>query len=119
MTILRLLGAAFIGVAAAAAHAQNASSAADHAAHHPAAASGTSAARPITDGEVRKIDQAQGKLTLKHGPIQNLDMPAMTMVFKVADPKMLQGLKEGDKVRFRAELVSGALTVMAIEQAAR
>ena len=69
------------------------------------------------DGEVRKIDKAQGKLTLKHGPIANLDMPGMTMIFKVADAKMLDDVKEGDKVRFSADRVNGALTVTAIEVA--
>ncbi len=79
----------------------------------------SAAGKPMTDGEVRKIDKEQGKLTLKHGPIANLEMPAMTMVFKVADPKMLDGLKEGDKVRFVAERVGGAITVTAVEPAAR
>ena len=88
-------------------------SAADHAAHHPSAAA--SAASPNTDGEVRKVDKDQGKLTLRHGPIVNLDMPAMTMVFKVADPKMLEAVKPGDKVRFAADNIGGALTVTAIE----
>jgi Cu/Ag efflux protein CusF len=85
-------------------------SGADHAAHHP-----STAAAPQSEGEVRKIDPAQGKLTLRHGPLQNLDMPAMTMVFKAADPKLLQGLKEGDKVKFTAEKVNGAFTVTAIQ----
>jgi Cu/Ag efflux protein CusF len=82
----------------------------DHAAHHAPAA-------PTTDGEVRKIDKEQGKLTLKHGRIENLDMPGMTMVFKVADPKLLAPLKVGDKVKFAAENVNGALTVTAIQPA--
>lgn len=69
------------------------------------------------DGEVRKVDKEQGKVTLKHGPIANLDMPGMTMVFKVADPKMLDTLKEGDKVKFSADRVNGAITVTAIEAA--
>ena len=81
-------------------------------------AAGTSAtAAPTTDGEVRKIDKEQGKLTLKHGRIENLDMPGMTMVFKVADPKLLDTLKVGDKVKFAAENVNGALTVTAIQPA--
>lgn len=71
------------------------------------------------EGEVRRIDKAQAKLTLKHGPIENLDMPAMTMVFKVADPKMLEGLKEGDKVRFAADKVNGAITITTLEAAPR
>ncbi|MGM9488040.1 copper-binding protein [Ideonella sp. YS5] len=76
-----------------------------------------SAATPDVDGEVRKIDKQQGKLTLRHGPIQNLDMPGMTMVFKVADPTMLDSLKVGDKVKFAAENRNGALTVTAIKPA--
>ena len=94
-------------------HAQTApASGADHAAHH----TGASAA-PTTDGEVRKIDKEQGKVTLRHGPIANLDMPGMTMVFKVADPRMLDSIKDGDKVRFSADKVNGAITVTAIEAA--
>ena len=92
-------------------------SAADHAAHHPAAASAAAAATPMADGEVRKIDKEQGKVTLRHGPIANLDMPGMTMVFKVADSKMLDRVKEGDKVKFAADKVDGAITVTAIEVA--
>ncbi|TXI24890.1 MAG: copper-binding protein [Roseateles sp.] len=87
-------------------------SGADHAAHHPA-----TAAAPQSDGEVRKVDKEQGKLTLRHGPLDNLGMPAMTMVFKVGDPKMLEGVKEGDKVKFTAEKVNGAFTVTAIQPA--
>jgi Cu/Ag efflux protein CusF len=64
---------------------------------------------------VRKVDKAQGKVTLKHGPIAHLDMPAMTMVFKVSDPRLLDGLNQGDKVRFTAENVKGAVTVTAIQ----
>jgi Cu/Ag efflux protein CusF len=56
-------------------------------------------------------------VTFKHGPIASLDMRAMTMVFKVTDPKMLDTLKQGDKVKFAADKVNGALTVMAIEVA--
>ena len=87
----------------------------DHSAHHAPAAS--TAAAPATDGEVRKVDKEQAKVTLKHGPITNLDMPGMTMVFKVADPKMLDAIKPGDKVKFAADNVNGALTVTAIEMA--
>lgn len=97
------------------AHAQSApASAADRAVDRPAAA--TSAA-PTTDGEVRRIDKAQGKITLRHGAITNLDMPAMTMVFKVVDAKLLDAVKEGDKVKFAADRINGAITVTAIEAA--
>jgi Cu(I)/Ag(I) efflux system protein CusF len=81
----------------------------------PAAQRAGSAPASMTVGEVRKIDKAQGKLTLRHGPITNLGMPGMTMVFHVADPKLLDGLKEGDKVRFEADKINGTYTVMAIE----
>lgn len=71
-------------------------------------------AQPV-DGEVKKIDQNAGKITLKHGPIQNLDMPAMQMVFRVADPALLQKLQVGDKVTFEADKIGGHFTVIAIE----
>jgi Cu(I)/Ag(I) efflux system protein CusF len=74
-------------------------------------------AQTTTDGEVRRIDKQQGKVTLRHGPIANLDMPAMTMVFKVSDAKMLDTIKEGDKVKFTADKVNGAITVTSIEAA--
>ena len=71
----------------------------------------------MVDGEVRKIDKEAAKVTLRHGPLENLGMPSMTMVFRAADPKMLDGLKEGDKVKFTAERVNGAFTVTHIEPA--
>ena len=80
-------------------------------------ASAPAALAPASGGEVRKVDKEQGKVTLKHGRIANLDMPGMTMVFKVADPKMLAAIKEGDKVKFAADKVNGAFTVTAIEVA--
>ncbi len=97
--------------AATAALAQNSSP--DPAAAGSAAASTASAA--MSDGEVRRIDPESGKLTLRHGPITNLEMPGMTMVFRVADAKMLDALKPGDKVRFIADRINGAITVTHIE----
>ncbi|MBC7994008.1 MAG: copper-binding protein [Rhizobacter sp.] len=61
------------------------------------------AASDMTEGEVRKVDQAAKKITLKHGEIKSLEMPPMTMVFQVKDAALLEGLKPGDKVRFAAE----------------
>ena len=82
----------------------------------PAAPAATAAAEaPQSEGVVRKVDAAASKITLRHGPIANLDMPPMTMVFRVAPPMLLEGLKAGDKVRFRAEEINGAFTVTAIE----
>ncbi|HEV8314411.1 MAG TPA: copper-binding protein [Burkholderiaceae bacterium] len=75
------------------------------------------AATDMTDGEVRKVDLQTKKITLKHGEIKNLEMPAMTMVFQVKDPAMLDKVKAGDKVRFHAERVSGAIVVTEIEAA--
>jgi len=74
-----------------------------------------SAAAALSDGEVRKVDKEAGKLTLRHGRIENLDMPPMTMVFRASDPKLLDGLKEGDKIRFAADRVDGAITITRIE----
>ena len=71
----------------------------------------------MTDGEVRKIDKDGGKLTIKHGEIKNLDMPAMTMVFRVKDPALLDTLKDGDKIKFNAERVGTAYMVTKIEVA--
>ena len=71
-------------------------------------------AAPLVEGEVRKVDLAQGKLTLRHGPIPNLDMPPMSMVFRVADPGMLDTVKPGDKVRFTADKIDGAFTVTSL-----
>ena len=65
----------------------------------------------MTDGEVRRIDKAQGKITLKHGEIRNLEMPPMTMVFKVRDLTLLDRVQQGDKVGFTAEKIDGEYTV--------
>lgn len=72
--------------------------------------------REPVSGEVIKIDQAAGKVTLKHGPIKNLDMDTMTMVFRVSDPAMLAKVKAGDKVKFEADRVNGAITVTKIDK---
>ncbi len=72
-------------------------------------------AQTTTDAEVRKIDTAQGKLTLKHGEIKNLDMPAMTMVFRVKDAAMLDKLAVGDKLRVAVERIDGQYVVTLIE----
>ena len=71
----------------------------------------------LADGEVRKVDKDNKKLTLKHGPLKNLDMPGMTMVFQVSDDAMLEKVQPGDKVRFKAEKIDGKLTVTRIEAA--
>lgn len=68
------------------------------------------------EGEVRKVEKSQGKLTLRHGELKALDMPPMTMVFRVKDAAMLEGLNVGDRVRFDADKVGGAYTVTAIRK---
>ncbi len=70
-----------------------------------------------SEGEVRKIDKENNKITLRHGEIKNLGMPRMTMVFQVKDPAMLDTVKPGDKVMFTADKVNGALTVTTLHQA--
>ena len=69
----------------------------------------------MADGEVRKIDKENKKITLKHGVIKNLDMPGMTMVFGIKDAAALDSLKVGDKVKFKAEQTGTAITVTAIQ----
>jgi Cu(I)/Ag(I) efflux system protein CusF len=71
----------------------------------------------MAEGEVRKVDKDARKITLRHGEIKQLDMPAMTMVFRVKDPSMLDKVKAGDKVKFKAEGSGGALTISEIEPA--
>jgi Cu(I)/Ag(I) efflux system protein CusF len=86
--------------------------AADHS-PHPAVVAQNSAS--MTEGEVRRVDKDAGKLTIRHGPIRNLEMPAMTMVFQVKDAAMLDKVNVGDKVQFNAERIPGGFTVTEIE----
>lgn len=69
----------------------------------------------LAEGLVRKVDKAQGKLTLKHGPLANLEMPGMTMVFRVQDANWLDQVKPGDTIRFLADRVNGEFTVTRLE----
>jgi len=85
----------------------------DHAGHSEETHAAMSAS--LTEGQVRKVDREQGKLTIKHGPLENLGMPPMTMVFRVQDPAMLDKVAPGDNVRFLAERVNGAITVTRLE----
>jgi Cu(I)/Ag(I) efflux system protein CusF len=72
----------------------------------------------MVNGEVKKIDETAGKITLKHGPIKNLDMEddSMTMVFRVHDPAMLKQVKVGDKVQFEAERATAGITITKIQK---
>ena len=72
----------------------------------------------MVNGEVKKIDEAAGKVTLKHGTIKNLDMDedGMTMVFRVQDPAMLRQVKVGDKVQFEAERATAGITITKLQK---
>ncbi len=80
-----------------------------------ATASGAANAGEMTDAEVRRVDKGAGKLTLRHGEIKHLDMPPMTMVFQVQDPALLDKVKAGDKIKFRAEKAASGYVVTALE----
>ena len=71
----------------------------------------------MADGEIRKVDIENKKITIKHGAIKNLDMPGMTMVFQVKDPAMVDRVKPGDKIRFKAEKLNGAIVVTDLQPA--
>ncbi|MSQ51652.1 MAG: copper-binding protein [Betaproteobacteria bacterium] len=71
----------------------------------------------MTAAEVRRLDRAQNRITLRHEEIKHLEMPAMTMVFRVKDAAMLDRFKVGDKVRFSATEDKGAYFVTRIEPA--
>ncbi|MAZ10773.1 MAG: RND transporter [Sutterellaceae bacterium] len=71
----------------------------------------------MADGEIRKINKNTGKITVKHGEIKSVEMPPMTMVFGVADKAMLEGLKEGDKVKFNVKQEGSNYTVTEIKKA--
>lgn len=71
----------------------------------------------LVDGQVTKIDESAGKITIKHGPIKKFDMgDGMTMVFRAQDPAMLKAVKAGDKVKFEADKVNGQFTVTKIQK---
>ncbi len=80
-----------------------------------AAVGGTSASVTYVDGVVKRIDKAGGRVTIAHDPITNLDMPRMTMTFRVRDAHWLEQMKEGAHIRFAAESPNGVLTVVAYQ----
>jgi Cu(I)/Ag(I) efflux system protein CusF len=88
-----------------------------HAKHAPAPASTADAATPQTEGEVLQVDNASQKVTIKHGRIEALGMPPMTMDYAVKDPSFLELVKTGDKVKFTVEDVGGTYTVVALQPA--
>ncbi|BFG78160.1 copper-binding protein [Paraburkholderia terrae] len=70
----------------------------------------------LTDAEVKKVDPETGMVTLKHGALENVGMPPMTMAFKAKDPAMVKQVHEGDKVKVRVESVNGMLTIVKMEK---
>jgi Cu(I)/Ag(I) efflux system periplasmic protein CusF len=74
-------------------------------------------AQALSDGEVRKVDKDAKKITIRHGRLENLDMPPMTMVFQVKDLAMLEQVKPGDKVKFQAEKIGGGYRITRIARA--
>ncbi|NMG73801.1 copper-binding protein [Aromatoleum diolicum] len=88
-----------------------------HGQHVAAANVAPASAMKMSDGTVRKVDKAAGKITIAHGPLENLGMPAMTMAFRVGDAAMLDKVKAGDKIRFVAERVDGVFSVKQLEMA--
>ena len=92
--------------------------AADDHAHHGHGASQAKADAPAiepVDGQVQRVNKSAGKLTIKHGPIKHMDMPAMTMEFKVRDAATIASLKRGDHIRFKVEDIGGEMTITEIE----
>lgn len=98
----------------------------DHNAHHAASSTaannsadagqkGGGVAGQMVEGEIKKVNKEAGKLTIRHGELKDLGMPAMTMVFHVKDPAMLDQVKAGDKIKFVAQKVEGAMTVVKLE----
>jgi|SRR6186713_2225582 Cu/Ag efflux protein CusF len=78
----------------------------------------TATAQSLVDGQVTKVDESAGKITIKHGPLKQFDMEdGMTMVFRAGDPAMLKTVKAGDKVKFVPERINGQFTVTKIEKA--
>lgn len=106
-----------LGTGTAWAQAPAAAASDSHSNHHTEATAAPTPQADLSEGEITRWDPRTLRLTLKHGEIKNLEMPPMTMVFRVADASVVGDLKPGDKVRFRAEQISGAYHVQRIEKA--
>ncbi len=117
-TMLALLLAALACTGAGA----QVSGGAGHGAHTPPLTQGEPVIRPGTvsdwaDGEIRRIDRENGRLTIRHGDIPSLDMPPMSMVFGVRERSWIDALKPGDRIRFKATVDQGSnkFTVVELE----
>lgn len=87
----------------------------DHSQHMSTAKTTAPAAMPMTNGVVKKVDADRGEVTIAHDDIKNLNMPKMTMTFRVKDPAWTKKLKAGEKIRFVADMPGGELTLVAYE----
>jgi Cu/Ag efflux protein CusF len=112
----RLPGAALCALTLAAASPSVAAQAAGSHAGHGAAPAPAAASAEWAEAEVRRIDAANGRVTLRHGPIRSLDMPPMTMVFQAREAALLAGLKNGDRIRFQAVSEGGKYMLTQIER---
>ena len=106
-----------LGTGTAWAQAPAAAASDSHSSHHTEATAAPAPQADLSEGEITRWDPRTLRVTLKHGEIKNLEMPPMTMVFRVADTSVVGDLKPGDKVRFRAEQISGTYHVQRIEKA--
>ena len=95
----------------------SAQAASDHAGHAMASPSAASAEMQMIDAQVKKVDKAAGKVTLSHGPLTNLNMPAMTMVFRVKEAAWMDQMRTDGKIRFTADSINGTLTIVRFEAA--
>jgi Cu/Ag efflux protein CusF len=86
-----------------------------HAQDKPQPPVGVVSVATMADGEIKKVDRENKKMTIKHGEIKNLDMPGMTMVFQIRDIVFLETFKAGDKVKFIAEKLDGAFVVTSMQ----
>lgn len=84
-------------------------------AQEQAAPATTSVTAAMSEGEIRRINKETGKVTIKHGPLKNLNMPAMTMLFLIEPPTMIDQIKEGDKIKFVADKVGGEFVVKSLQ----
>jgi Cu(I)/Ag(I) efflux system protein CusF len=89
---------------------------AQHSGHGSGSPTAPAAELPWAEAEVRRVDREAGKLSLRHGEIRNLEMPPMTMVFSVQNRSVLEGLQPGDRIRFTADQIQGAYTVLKLEK---
>ncbi|MEI7611853.1 MAG: copper-binding protein [Betaproteobacteria bacterium] len=107
MIISTFVGLSFFAAFSATAHESHG--------NHQAGALQSTADGGWADGIVKKVDKAAGKVTVAHGPLSNLNMPAMTMVFRVKDAAWIDRMQTGGKIRFVAEVVNGTYTIVQLE----